>query len=313
MKIISLEQIKKVLPKLDLIPEIEAGFRAFSEGQASAPPVGELILDKGEVHIKYGYIHQDDFYVIKIASGFYENTAYGISSSNGLMLVFDQETGKPQCILLDEGYLTNVRTAVAGAIVAKYLAPSRVEQIGILGAGTQARLQLSYLKGIVNCNKVLVWGLNDKKLLKYKEDMEQEGFRVKTTLNSQEVLNQCKLIISTTPSKIPVLDHQHLQAGTHITAIGSDTPEKQELDPLILRKSDLLVTDSLEQCKKRGEIFQAKKAGLIHNEKVLELGSIISGLEQGRSNDNQISVADLTGLVVQDIKIASAVLRALEI
>ena len=146
MNIITRGQIKSVLPGIDVIAAMEEAFSAYSAGRAVVPPVGELLLEKGEVHIKYGYIKNEEFYVIKIASGFYENAELGISSGNGLMLLFKQETGELASILLDEGHLTNVRTAAAGAVAAKYLAPKKVHRIGIVGTGVQARLQLIHLK-----------------------------------------------------------------------------------------------------------------------------------------------------------------------
>ena len=150
MEIITLDQIRQILPSIDIIPQIEKGFQAYSEGRVIVPPIGEMILDKGEVHIKYGFVKEDEYYVIKVASGFYDNPAIGLPSSNGLMLLYSQETGELVSILLDEGYLTNIRTAIAGAIVAKFMAPSKVSKIGIVGAGTQGRLQLSYLKDVVD-------------------------------------------------------------------------------------------------------------------------------------------------------------------
>lgn len=215
-------------------------------------------------------------------------------------------------ITLDEGYLTNIRTAMAGAIAAKYLAPKNVTGIGIVGAGTQARLQLSYLKNIVSCRDVLVWGKNTRKLNIYKSDMKHEGFSVKTTLDIRQVIQHCNLIVCTTPSKVPLIKFiEHLQ-GTHITAMGSDTREKQELDPLILRNADLVVADSIEQCMEHGEIFKAIESGMISKDVPIELGQIISGTKKGRSFEDQITVADLTGLAVQDIIIAVAVFKALE-
>lgn len=313
MKTITLEQIRQLLPNLDILSEIEEGFKAYSEGRVEVPPVGEMILDRGEVHIKYGFIRGDDFYVIKIASGFYNNPQIGLPSGNGLMLLFSQHTGELVSTLLDEGYLTNVRTAVAGAIVARYLAPSTVNQIGMVGAGIQARLQLSYLRKVVDCNKVLVWGQSQEKLDIYCREMEQEGFRIGTTLEISRIMDQCNLIVTTTPSKIPILPLHGLRRGIHITAVGSDTVEKQELDARILGEADLVVADSIAQCMSRGEIFQAMKAGTIRKEEIHELGEIISGREKGRTNDGQISVADLTGVAVQDINIASAIYRATEV
>jgi ornithine cyclodeaminase len=225
MQIITLDQIKKVLPSIDLIPQIEEGFRAYSAGKVNVPPVGEMILDKGEVHIKYGFVSGEEFYVIKVASGFYGNPALGLPSGNGLMMLFSQGTGEPVSILLDEGYLTDVRTAVAGAIAAKYLAPSKVHKIGIAGTGTQGRLQLLYLKEVVDCREVLVWGRNPGKLYAFKSDMEKEGFNVEITSEASEILQHCNLIVTTTPAKTPILSRSNLMPGTHITAVGSDTSE----------------------------------------------------------------------------------------
>jgi ornithine cyclodeaminase len=310
MVIISLEQIKRILPGLDLITEIQQGFQAYSEGRAIVPPVGEMILERGEVHIKYGFIKHDDYYVIKVASGFYHNPEQGLPSGNGLMLLFSQKTGEPAAILLDEGYLTNIRTAVAGAIAARYMAPAKVSKIGIAGAGTQGRLQLRYLKNVVNCKDVLVWGLNQEEVDKYKLEMEKEGFSVETTLDASEILRNCNLVVTATPSKRPILNVRDLKKGTHITAIGSDTPEKQELDSGILRKADVVIADSIEQCLTRGEIARAISAGDLNKDRVTELGNIISGSAKGRTSDQQITVADLTGVAVQDLSIASAVFRA---
>ena len=310
MKILTFDQIQAILPTLDLLPAIEAGFAAYSAGKAVVPPVGELLLNKGEVHIKYGYIEAQPYYVIKIASGFYENPALGLPSSDGLMLVFNQSTGQLVGILLDEGHLTNIRTAVAGAIAAKYLAPKNVKRIGIVGSGTQARLQLAYLKEITACRDVLVWGLVPEELPAYQDEMTEQGFRVETTQNPAEILHFCNLVVTATPATEPILQVVDLQPGTHITAVGSDTPEKQELQAAILARADLVVADSISQCLARGEIYQALKAGQIEQAQVVELGNIIARKAYGRTSEALITVADLTGVAVQDIQIASMVYEA---
>lgn len=305
--VLSLNTIKRILPSLNLISIIEDGFVAYSSGRATIPPIGELLMDNGEVHIKYGCINGDDYYVIKIASAFYDNPKIGLPSSNGMMLLFNQQTGEQACILQDEGYLTDTRTAVAGAIAAKYLAPENVEQIGILGTGTQARMQLQYLKKVTDCRKVLVWGRGLEQLTKYTNDMQDHGFDIETTMNISDIPNTCNLIVTTTPSHQPLILGHDLQAGTHITAIGSDTPDKQELEPAILERADLVVADSIEQCMQRGEIYKAIEARIIRKDTLVELGNVISGMAEGRTSNDQITVADLTGVAVQDIKIAGAV------
>ena len=309
--IFTLDQIKSALPSLDLLPAIEAGFVAYSEQRAVVPPVGELLLDGGDVHIKYGYVRDDAYYVIKIASGFYGNVALGLPSSNGLMLVFKQQTGELVAALLDEGHLTDIRTGIAGAIAAKYLAPKTVARIGIVGTGIQARMQLAYLKDVIACREVLVWGRGEAQMQQYREDMEAHGFQIATTLDAREILQTCQLIVTTTPASEPLLSADGLQAGTHITAVGSDTPHKQELDSAILGRVDVVVADSIPQCLSRGEIFQAIQAGELTEDRLIELGHLIAGRAVGRTDDHQITVADLTGVATQDIAIATAVFEAL--
>lgn len=312
MKVISLEQIKKVLPSIDLIPAVEAGFAAYSAGEAVVPPVGELLLERGDVHIKYGYLKRDRYYVIKIASGFYDNPRLGLPSGNGLMLLFSQQTGELVSILLDEGHLTDVRTAAAGAIAAKHLAPRKIERIGIVGTGTQARVQLMYLTQVTECRDVLVYGRGEEQLSRYESEMGKHGFSIETTKNAGDVLPACTLIVTTTPSTTPLLFASHVRAGTHITAVGSDTPHKQELDPAILKNADVVVADSISQCLERGEIHRAVESGHISRDELIELGDIIAGNAAGRISDEQVTIADLTGVAVQDITIAAAVYERLE-
>ena len=310
-RIISRAEIDKALPTLDLMGAIEAGFVAYSAEKSVVPPVGELLMPKGEVHIKYGYLKDDDYYVIKVASGFMGNVALGKQPNNGMMLLFSQHTGEAVAVLLDEGWLTDIRTAVAGAIAAKYMHPSSVERIGIVGTGTQARLQLQYLKPITECRKVLVWGRSQQAVERYKADMARHGFEVETTLNSAEIGATCNLIVTTTPTHVPILNSADIRPGTHITAIGSDTPHKQELDSDILGKADIVVADSIPQCLARGEIYKALSANAIEQADLIELGSVIAGNASGRDNDHQITVADLTGVAVQDIQITKGVYEAL--
>jgi ornithine cyclodeaminase len=312
-KIFTLDQIKEVLKDIEPLQAIERGFVAYSQGKVVVPPIGELIFKEppGDVHIKYGYIADDEYYVIKIASGFYENCKLNLPTHNGLMLVFKQKTGELVCILLDEAHLTNVRTAAAGAVVAKYLAPKNVECIGIFGAGTQGRMQVEYLESIVDCKDAIVWGINQKELDLYREDMEPFGFNLKTTLDAKDIPENCNLIVTATPSKSPLLSAEQIKKGTHITAVGADTAEKNELDPRILQKADRIVADSVDQCLLRGEIYQAIKAGMISEENIVELGNVIVKKELQRSSDEEITVADLTGVAVQDIQISKAVYEAL--
>jgi ornithine cyclodeaminase len=310
VRIVERPEIEEVLAGLDVLPLIESGFVAYSEGRAVVPPVGELILEEGEVHIKYGFIRGEPWYVIKIASGFYKNPAHGLPSGDGMMLLFSQATGQPVATLLDHGHLTDVRTAAAGAIGARYLAPRRVERIGVAGAGVQARLQVQHLKPVTDCRSVLAWGRTDEELEAYRRDMEAEGFEIAVTRDPAELGTSCNLIVTTTPATEPLLRAEDIRPGTHVTAIGSDAPHKQELDPAILSRASLVVADSRAQCRERGEIARALDAGAISPDQVKELGDVIAGKTPRRTDDDQITVFDSTGVAVQDIQIASAVARA---
>jgi ornithine cyclodeaminase len=307
--VVPLDEIKKALESVDPLPLIEAGFVAYSRGRAVVPPVGELVFDQppGDVHIKYGYIKGGDVYVIKIASGFYDNPRRGLPSGDGLMLVFDQRTGILQAVLLDEGYLTNLRTAIAGAIAAKYLARAEVGTVGILGAGVQGRMQLDWLRRVRRFGEAVVWGQNEEELARFRGDMEAPGLRIRTTLRAEEVAAAADLIVTCTPSTAPLLKAEWIRPGTHITAIGSDTAEKQELDAVILARADRVVVDSLSQSELRGEIFRAVRAGTIGREGLVELGRVIEDPALRRASEDEITVADLTGVAVQDIQISAAV------
>ncbi len=313
-KVFNLEQIKEAMRTFDPIRAMEEGFAAYSSGKTNIPPVGELLFTDppGDVHIKYGCIISAQYYVIKVVSGFYENSKLGLPSSDGLMLVFKQQTGELAGILLDEGYLTEVRTAAAGAVAAKYLAPLEVKRIGILGTGMQGRMQLQYLRSVTGCKDVLAWNIRPQGLEQYKEVMKKEGYNVETTMDSREVAANCNLIVTTTPSQVPLLKAEDIREGTHITAMGSDTHVKQELEAAILGKADIVVSDSLSQSESRGEIFKAVEAGAIDREKLVELGNVIIDKRLRRQSDRQITVADLTGVAIQDVQVAVAVYETLK-
>ena len=178
MKVLDLNTIKKHLDISKIIQEIEKGFVSFSQGQATVPPVGHLGFAKGDCHIKYGYIEDDDYFVIKVASGFHDNAKMSLPTSSGLMLICSATTGFPEALLEDEGHLTDVRTAMAGLIAAKYLAPKEIKGIGIVGTGIQARLQLEYLKHITSCKQVFVWNHRPDSIAGFVDAMRPHHFTI---------------------------------------------------------------------------------------------------------------------------------------
>lgn len=306
--IINLDEIKSIVDSVDVIAAMKEGFIQYSQDNCVVPPVGELLFDNppGDVHIKYGYIKQQDYYVIKIASGFYENVKLGIPSGQGLMLLFKQQTGELEAVLLDEGYLTNLRTVGAGTLATMSFGPDNIKSVGIIGTGTIAKLQIQNLKQNNVSQAFWLWG-RDKEKTKQLQLELGDGYEVHIADTCAEVAEHCDVIITTTPSESPLLQANDINKGTLIVAIGSDTHNKQELASEILAKADIVIADSLPQSKSRGEIYRAIKDGAIPENKVLELGIALQDESLQGLRDDQIAVVDLTGVAVQDIMIASAV------
>jgi len=314
-RVLELDEIKRLIDIPQLIREIEAGFVLYSEDKVVVPPVGFLHFEQppGDVHIKYGFVTGDDFYVLKMASGFYNNPDLGLPVSDGLLLVFSQKTGQLKLILLDECWLTDMRTAAAGAVAAEHLAPNNIRHIGIVGTGVQARMQLELLKDVVDCQSCFIWGRDPYKVqrtigdLKAREAIQDWGLELKTATEIDELVSECNLIVTTTSAREALIRADQVRKGTHITAMGSDDLGKQELEAELLAKADRVVADSISQCVDHGECFHAVKDNKIEEDSILELGNVIKNPELGRTNEDQITVADLTGVAIQDIQIAKMV------
>ena len=308
-QVFKLDEILDALKDIDVVNVIAQGFKALSEGKVVIPPIGEMLFPDvdGELHIKYGAIKGDEDFVVKMATGFFQNPSIGLSPFSGCMMVFSQKTGHISSVLLEEGELTNHRTAAAGAVAAKCLAPKNVKMIGIVGTGVQSRLQALYLQKITDCRNLVVWGRNKDKVELAAADMHAMGYEVKVAENLNDLCKLSQLIVTTTPATSPLLKLEMIAPGTHITAMGSDTSDKCELSPEILDLADIVAADSIEQAIQRGEISQALKVGKCNKDKLVELGSIIIDPSKGRTNDQQITIADLSGVAIQDIMIAKAV------
>lgn len=314
MKILSRKDIENCVAIPEILEAIEQGFVAYSKKETVIPPVAALHFEDppGECHIKYGYRKDGDHYVIKVSSGFGDNPKLGIPAGNGLMLLFDKRTGAPTAILLDEGYLTDLRTAAAGSIAAKYLAPKKIECIGIVGTGAQAFFQLKLLSSVTPCRKVMIWGRDPSKAHKLKDHADLREYTIEIAPEIGLLARNCNLIVTTTSSSEPLLFADQIQPGTHITAVGADDRGKQELDPEIFVKAERVIVDSRDQCSELGDVAYALKQKRIQPKKLIELGEVIADSSLGRSSESQITVADLTGLAIQDLQIALAVYETLE-
>ncbi|GAB1798314.1 MULTISPECIES: cyclodeaminase [Priestia] len=293
---------------LEAINIVEEGFTKLANNQVEMPPIMRIDLhdQNGEVDVKTAYVKEKDMFAIKISSGFFNNYQLGLPSGNGMMILISTQTGVPQAILLDNGYLTEVRTAAAGAIASKYLSKEHVTTVGVIGAGSQARFQVRALKLVRDFGKVLVYARSTDRAKKYAQDMSLElGIEVKVVDSAEAVVRNSDTVITTTPATEPIIKAEWLHPGLHITAMGSDAEHKQELEAKVLARADKLVCDKKEQCARLGELHHAFNQRIVtDNTPIIELGQLTSKEVRGRENDEQITICDLTGTGVQDTAIA---------
>jgi len=299
--------IKHVKLNEDLIPIIEDAFKSLSKGKTVMPPIMRIDIEKyhGESDIKAAYVDGLDSFAIKIASGFFDNPKLGLPSSNGLMVLLDSETGVIKSVLLDEGYLTDTRTAIAGAIAAKYLSNQDASNLGIIGAGIQARLQLKAILLVRKINKINLWARDKVKVDEFIDSLKDLKIDINISESCKELASSSDIILTTTPSKKPLLEFDWIKKGTHITAMGSDAEQKNELHPAMIKLCDKYIPDNQPQTTILGELHHAIKENLISpDHKFDDLGSIIIDPSLGRKNKEDITICDLTGTGVQDTAIA---------
>jgi len=301
-------QLREVVG-LDLttVDVIERAFKALKEQAVVMPPVlsMELPAVNAEVDIKTAFIPGFDGFAIKVSPGFFNNPSLGLASLNGLMIVLSAKTGLVEAVLLDNGYLTDVRTAAAGAVAAKYLAPDHVGTLCVMGTGVQARLQAQAAALVRNIGEIKVWGRDYEKAVVCASELEASlGIPSSAIADAEEGVRTSQLVVTTTPSAEPLVDASWLHPGLHITAMGSDQESKNELAAECLRDADLYVCDRVSQAALLGELRTARAHGFMDSDPA-ELSDVVTGRHRGRRDQSDITIADLTGMGVQDTAIAS--------
>ncbi|MBV7377679.1 cyclodeaminase [Maritimibacter dapengensis] len=296
---------------LSIVDVVEQAFAKLAEGGVVMPPIlsMELAEANGEVDVKTAYIPGFDGFAIKVSPGFFDNPKLGLPSLNGLMILFSAKTGLVEAVFLDNGYLTDLRTAAAGAVAARHLAPERVEVAGVIGTGVQARLQMQAAHLVRPFERVLVHGRNPDHAKACAADLRESLGVAAEVTSGEDLVARSQLVVTTTPAKEPVLMADWLHPGLHITAMGSDQSGKNEIEPAALVAADLYVCDRVSQCEVSGELEAARAAGQMAGTPP-ELGSIIAG-GPGRMSQDQVTICDLTGTGAQDTAIASHVIKVL--
>lgn len=287
---------------------VEDAFRLLASGKVVMPPILSMALEdaNGEVDVKTAYLPGFDNFAIKVSPGFFDNPKIGLPSLNGLMILFSAKTGLVTALLLDNGYLTDIRTAAAGAVAAKYLAPKKVETAAVLGTGAQARLQIMAAHMVRPFTRVLVWGRDKARAEACARDIAKAlKIKAEAVTEAAQAVREAQLVVTTTSAHKPIVRAEWLHTGLHITAMGSDQAGKNEIDPRAIVLADLYACDRVSQAAALGELRAARSAGLMTNATPPELGSIVAGIHKGRPSESAITICDLTGTGAQDTAIAS--------
>jgi ornithine cyclodeaminase len=312
--ILTEKELRKLVPlDADAVSVVEEAFRALAGGAVVMPPILRLDIKEanGEVDVKTAYVPGLESFAIKISPGFFDNPKIGLPSVNGLMMLLSARTGLLEAALLDNGYLTDVRTAAAGAVAAKHLSREDSETAAIFGAGVQAGLQLEALCLVRPIRRARIWARDAAKAEVAAADLQKRlGIEVRAFADPENAVTGADIVVTTTPATSPILEAGWIGPGQHVTAMGSDAEHKNEIAPAILKLADLYVADSAKQTRRRGELHHAVAAGLADADADFpELGAVIAGKAAGRNGDSDITFADLTGTGVQDTAIATLARR----
>lgn len=293
---------------IDVIQCIEAAFRTLAGGGVIMPPILSMDIAErnGEVDVKTAYVPGLDGFAIKVSPGFFDNPKLGLTSTSGLMIVLSSISGFVDAVLLDNGYLTAIRTAAAGAVAARHSSRADSSSVCVVGAGLQARLQLEAIKLVRPIEKATIWSPFDGEAVTAAKELgESLELSVSAADDLAHAVSDADIVVTTTPSTKPLIRADWLVAGQHVTAMGSDQPAKGELEPACLVRADRYIPDRQAQTAVQGELHHALETGLIDSgQRFSELGDVVAGVATGRGSEDEITIVDLTGTGVQDTAIA---------
>jgi ornithine cyclodeaminase/alanine dehydrogenase-like protein (mu-crystallin family) len=314
LRVIPLDQLRDKIPMSVAVAAVERGFKALAQGAAFLPEpmVGELPEQSAEIHVKGAYLTGARHIVIKVATGFPKNREHNLPSGDGLFLLLNAQTGVPELLLEEHGYLTDLRTAAAIALTLRYLAPQKPREALLLGAGAVARLTARAMIAERPLERLVIW---NRSLERGQALVRELSGAVEARLaeNLEPEVRRHRIIVTATSATQPLIRASWVQKGTHITSAGTGSPEKVELEPELLAKADKLIADRVAQTSRYGNLHHAIAAGVLTADRVHgELGDLAAGRRPGRQDEDEITIADLTGVGVQDAAIAQAAVEAIE-
>jgi ornithine cyclodeaminase/alanine dehydrogenase-like protein (mu-crystallin family) len=313
LRVVPLEEFRDRISMTAAIDAVERGFRALALGQATLPEpmVVEFSRPVAEVHVKGAFLAGARFMVLKVATGFPANRQRGLPSGDGMFLLLDAQTGAPVLALEEHGYLTDLRTAAAIALTLKYLAPPDARTALLVGAGGLARLTVRALLALRPIERLTIWNRTASRAEALAADLA-DSVATRVAPDLELAVRDHRVIVCVTASTRPLIHAAWVALGTHITSAGTGSPEKVELEPALLASADKLFADRVVQTERYGNLHHAIEASAITRRGVTgEIGDLVTGRLAGRERPDEITIADLTGVGVQDAAIAEPVVEAL--
>ena len=300
------EMLSKIPPLAKLMDAMRDAYEEFSAGHAYVADVQHVHVEPrdedeqgGHACVKSGYIKKQQSWVVKVAGGFPGNAALGLSNSQGCMLLFSQTTGELETILLDNGHLTDVRTAAAACLCISKFAPAKAASLSILGTGVVAKLVAEYAVDL-GFGGIIVSSRSTESAEKFAAFAKSKGWAKVSIESYATATARADVIVCCTPSTEPLVPS--VKPGALVVALGADGPGKRELGPAVLRGDVKLLVDSRKQCEAFGEAAY-RPEGLPTE----ELGEHKWAGAPPRATPETVIVCDLTGIATQDVAIACAV------
>ena len=282
---------------------IETAFADHGRGEVQMPPKLYVTLPEGDFRTMPAYLPSLSLAGVKVVNVHPGNPSRGLPTVMAITVILDIATGAPVAIL-NATKLTDMRTGAAGAVAAKYLSPKKEIILGLIGTGRQAEAQYQAISQELDICEIKCWSrnsLNAEKFARAITDHDARSVSVEKTCD-------CDLLVTTTPSRAPIVRSEWVKEGTHINAIGADAPGKQELDPILLKRGIVFV-DDMAQAVHSGEVNVPISKGIFSPQEIAgTLGEVVIGMKQ-RDSPDQITIFDSTGLAIQDLAIAAIAMR----
>ncbi len=284
-------------------------FRAYGEGRVNMPPKAYLTLALGDFRAMYGEIFLPEGHVcgLKWVNVHPGNPLRGLPTVMAKVVLNDPDTGL-EWADMDGTFITNYRTGAAGGVAVEVLSRPDAACLGVIGAGEQARTQIAAILKVRPIQEIIICDCARARAQTLKDEVAAlYPVQVRLAPDSQETALASDILVTVTPSDVPLVMRDWVRSGTHINAIGADAEGKQELDPAIL-KTARIVVDDWAQASHSGEINVPLSKGEITPDMVYgSLGEVVAGKKPGRQSPEEITVFDSTGLIIQDLSLGFAV------